>query len=215
MFTGQKKRYEKLIQYLDEAFSGQRRDMDGLEKRLEEQLEDKIASRLEERLAESREENSKLLRRQSGSLEDILEELQCQSAAREEEKALRDREKELVELCCLLAGQKEMILKQLLAKGLLPEEVREGWKRQAELMEQETAGLERKCTFQRIGACGEKVDYDCHEILAVHPAAREKQGGTVAEVFSEGYVYRGHVIKKAQVAAYRYEQEAESSSQMG
>lgn len=195
-FNNRKKRDEALQQYFENAFLNNNKRIEDMEKRLEESL--KV----------QQEENQKLLRRQAGSLEDILEELQRQEtdterAAGQLQESGR-REMELVELCCLLLGQREMILHQLLAEGILAEDVRAGWQKQAQLMEHDSERLERRCTFQRIGVCGEKVDYDSHEILSVVAAEHEEQNGTVADVFSTGYYYQGHVLKKAQVAVYKY-----------
>lgn len=167
-----------------------------------------MEERLTGRIQAEKEESVRLLRRQSGSLEDILEELQRQGEekgqAREQLQELRKREKALAELCCFLSGQKEMILRQLLEEGVLPEDVRAGWLKQAELMEQEAGRLERQCTLQKIGVCGEKVDYDGHDILSVLPTSRREEDGTVAQVFSRGCYYQGHILKKAQVAVYKY-----------
>lgn len=235
LFGRQKKKDEEFRQYVDAAVRRTGKDTGELGKKLSEKLEgcievlekrlgerldenagkleegrETLEKELEEQLRQGREESARLLRRQSGSLEDILEELQRQDEERQkasgELEKLRKREKELVELCCLIAGQREMIVKKLLAEGVLAEDVRAGWRRQAELMVQEAAGLERRCTLQEIGACGEKVDYDCHEILSVCATGREELGGTVAEVFSTGYCYEGRVVKKAQVAVYKYEE---------
>ncbi len=196
LFGRRKKVADELFQHMDEAFFNNGKSMADLEKKLTEQLQ------------AAREESSKMLRRQSGSLEDILEELQRQGEEKENTEGqlleLKKREKELAELCCFLLGQKEMILKQLLEEGVLPENVRSGWQKQADIMEQESERLERRCSFQRIGICGEKVDYDRHEILSVCPARRLEEDGTIARVFSRGYYYQGHILKKAQVAAYKY-----------
>ncbi len=181
-----------------------------MEEELKKNMEEGFGKHLEEKLEQNREENGKLLRRQSGSLEDILEELQRQGEDKENVKKqlqeIRDRENALVELCCVLSGQKEMILRQLLAEGALPENVRAGWRQQAELMEQEAEKYERQCAFGKIGECGEKVDYECHQILSVCAAAVEEQSGTVAQVYASGYSYHGQIIKKAQVCAYKMEE---------
>lgn len=197
LFGNRKKIHEELLQYLAEAFLNNSKSLEEMGERLTRQLEEK------------QEESNKLLRRQSGSLEDILEELQRQGEEGEnvtgQLQELRNREKALVELCCLLSGQKEMILQQILAEGILPENIRDGWQNQAKLMEREAEKLERQCTFQRIGTCGEMVDYDCHEILSVCETRREEQNGLIAEVFSTGYCYQGRILKKAQVAVYKYD----------
>lgn len=207
LFGNRKKADEELLQYLDKAFLNNSRSIEDIGKKLEENLEKRLGENLSE-LETKQEEGNKLLRRQSGSLEDILEELQRQGEEKEnvtrQIQELKNREMVLVELCCLLSGQREMILQQLLAEGVLEEEVRVGWQKQSELMEQESAKLERQCTFHRIGMCGEKVDYQCHDILSVYDTRQEEQNSTVAQVFSTGYCYQGNVLKKAQVAVYRY-----------
>lgn len=168
-----------------------------------------MQQQLTQQLREAEEENAKTIRRQSGSLEDVLEELQRQGEEKDEIseriRELKERESALAGLCCLLMGQNEMIMSRLLKEGALPEDVRSGWLRQAQMMDQESETLKRQCTIQTLGRCGEKVDYDCHEILTVLPTATEEQQGTVAQVFARGYTYQGHVLQKAKVAAYRYE----------
>ena len=207
LFGNRKKANEELLQYLDKAFLNNSRSMEDIGKKLEENLEKRLGENLSE-LETKQEEGNKLLRRQSGSLEDILEELQRQGEETEDVtrqiQEMKNREMVLVELCCLLSGQREMILQQLLAEGVLEEEVRIGWQKQSELMEQESAKLERQCTFHRIGTCGEKADYQCHDILSVYDTRQEEQNGTIAQVFSKGYCYQGRILKKAQVAVYRY-----------
>ena len=209
LFGNRKKADEKLIQYLEKAFLNNSKNMEDIGKKLEENL----GKRLGENLTGfelKQEEGNKLLRRQSGSLEDILEELQRQGEETEnitrQLREMKNRETVLVELCCLLSGQREMILQQLLAEGVLEKEARAGWRKQSELMEQESAKLERQCTFHRIGICGEKADYQCHDILSVYDTGQEERNGTVAQVFSTGYCYQGRILKKAQVAVYRYEE---------
>lgn len=205
MFFDKKKKNEELLQHMDELYIKNSQVVKELEKSLEEKLEKK----LEKKLAENQEESSRMLRRHSGSLEDILEELQRQGEEKEnvteQLNKMRHREKELVELCILLSGQREMILRKFLAEGVLAEDIRIGWKKQTELMKQDAESLGRRCTFHQIGECGEKADYDSHEILSVCVTGQRELDGTIAEVFSSGYCYQGHIIKKAQVSAYRYE----------
>lgn len=206
LFGSRKKKEEEFLNYLDEAFTKTGSSIYGMKERMEEMLN----RLLEEKLEKCQNENIRLLRRQSGSLEDILDELQRQGAEKESTgrqlQELREREAALTELCCLLSSQRQMILQQLLSDNSLGEEITAGWRRQAELMEQEAEKAGRKCAFHRIGTCGEKADYDSHEILSVCAAQKEEQNGTVAQVFSEGYCYQGRIIKKAQVAVYKLEE---------
>lgn len=208
LFNGKrKKKADEFLQRVEEAFSNHAKSMADMEERLSGQF------------LEAREESRKLLRRQSGSLEDIMEELQRQGEEKEagerQFQELKKREAALVELCCLLAGQKEMILRHLLEDGALPEEAQASWRKQACLMDQETGELEKQCAFQRTGVRGERVDYDFHEVLSVCPTRKEEDDGTVAQVFSRGCLYQGSILKRAQVAAYKFTEKESADTRGG
>ena len=47
------------------------------------------------------------------------------------------------------------------------------------------------------------MNYDIHEILSVIETESEEEANTVAEVYSQGLLSGGHVIKKAKVVVYQ------------
>lgn len=61
----------------------------------------------------------------------------------------------------------------------------------------------RLCAIENTGASGEPVDYRLHEVLQAVEPETAGQEGTIAEVYSQGMLYQGTVIRKARVSAYR------------
>lgn len=76
---------------------------------------------------------------------------------------------------------------------------------QLALMAQGTGHCRQLCGIRLIDTEGATVDYDLHEVIEVLPAPSPTQDKTVADIYRPGYLYKGTVKKKAQVAAYRLE----------
>lgn len=87
----------------------------------------------------------------------------------------------------------------------------EAWSAQISLMEENLERSRRLCGIAMINECGTAVDYDLHEVIEVTDTADPTKDKRVAVVYRCGYLYKGTVIKKAQVAAYRTEHSVVSS----
>lgn len=144
------------------------------------------------------------LRRQSDSAEDFMDvceehrkqELMIEKKMKEE----RESEEALVALVCFCREQMDLI-----AGSLEKDPV---WKDQNHIIEQEAQKYLRAAQIQETGVCGEPVDYEIHQVLNVVETSRKELAGTVAEVYRRGRIWKGKVIRKSQVAAYRLEGEA-------
>lgn len=168
---------------------------------------------LKEELRQGRKEEEKWLRRQSESFEDLLEEMQEEKESRNAERRLlqeaEQREQALLAMVCCGREQLELLERQITKDGAMSGDKREAWSRQFEVMRRETQKYMRSCGMEEVGNVGEPLDYDIHEVLSLTETKEEGKAGTVAEVFSCGMIYRGRLMKKAQVAAYRMNQEEE------
>lgn len=158
-------------------------------------------------LQEEGKEAEKRMRRQAESLEDLLEEFQ---EAREEQETaqrlLKDcecRERELLAMASFGREQMQLLEAQILKDSSMNREKRDAWAEQFAILNQEYRKRMCACGMEEVGAVGERLDYDIHEVLALVKPEEAQQSGTVAEVFCRGRYYHGRLIKKAQVAAYR------------
>ncbi len=83
----------------------------------------------------------------------------------------------------------------------------ESWKRQAELSMEKIMPAMRASDLQIIDETGIPVDFQVHETLSVTPTGDERLASRVESVIRPGYAYRGKVMKKAQITAYRFVRE--------
>lgn len=145
----------------------------------------------------------KTLRRQTDSIEDFLdicdERREQESLLEQELREERKREEALVNLVCFCREQMDLIAKNL-GKDL-------AWAEQNRMIEQEAQKYLRAAQIRETGVCGETVDYEFHQVLNTVETSQKELDGTVAEVYRRGRIWRGKVVRKAQVAAYRLERE--------
>jgi len=160
-------------------------------------------------LGERHRELERQIRRQSDSFEDLLEEIQGErsdrEALRQERRENSRKEQALLSfiLCC--SEQMELLEGQIQGDGSMAGEKLEAWQHQFYTMAQERLKFMRACNLERVGQEGGQVDYETCEVLSVADTEDATKAGTVAQVYSHGFLYGGHVIKKAKVAAYRAE----------
>ena len=96
------------------------------------------------------------------------------------------------------------LLRQQIAKyNSIADDKKKEWEKQFEIMNRETTRFMRPCGLEEVGIVGEEVNYDIHEILSVIETESEEEANTVAEVYSQGLLSGGHVIKKAKVVVYQ------------
>lgn len=171
-----------------------------LEQMRQGQMEEagKLAAVLEENRQAAQEE-AKVLRRQSESVEDLLdfmqEEAEKKSALEEQLQESREREEALLALACCAREQLELVTQRLMEDA--------SWREQCRMLEQEAEKYLRDADMRETGKAGEPVDYELHQVLDAVDTDKEELAGTVARVYRRGRIYRGKVIRKAQVAAYR------------
>lgn len=216
MLFGRKERQDendKVIRRLEANINEINGSLNELRKSLGEEPWGNLREALREELQEGRRVDEKWIRRQSESFEDLLEELQEEQAGkRATERLLKEyeqREQQLLALASSQREQMELLERQIRKDTSQSAEKRSAWDKQFDVMNREAQKLMRACGMEEVGMAGEPLDYDLHEVLALVDTEDGRQDGTVAEVFCRGRFYRGHLLKKAQVAVYR-KQEGQS-----
>ena len=163
-----------------------------------------------QQLNDMMEKNQKAVRGLSDTVEDFLDTLQEENEERQhlqqEYAKAEGREQNLLRLLGLYQEQTQLFEQWISAQNQQSsEEALAAWKQQQVILKGKIAAESRLCALETTGQAGEPVDYRIHEVLqAVEPAA-EEQAGTVAQVYSQGMIYQGSVLRKARVAAYRKE----------
>lgn len=141
-------------------------------------------------------------------LEDTLEAVEThQQSERHSEKAIRQLEEENEQMRQLLMAYQEHFWRMGNLAGQQDGIWAEQFRIAAESINLQAAGL------SVIDDVEVKVDYDVHEVLEARITAEPMQHQKVASVYSPGFRYRGKVLKKAKVAAYKYEQPNEGEGQ--
>ena len=123
------------------------------------------------------------------------EEAEKKSALEEQLQESREREEALLALACCAREQLELVTQRLMEDA--------SWREQCRMLEQEAEKYLRDADMRETGKAGEPVDYELHQVLDAVDTDKEELAGTVARVYRRGRIYRGKVIRKAQVAAYR------------
>lgn len=216
MLFGRKERQDendKVIRRLEANINEINGSLNDLRKSLGEEPWKNLREALREELQEGRRVDEKWIRRQSESFEDLLEELQEEQAGkRATERLLKEYEQREQQLLALTGSQREqmeLLERQIRKDTSQSAEKRSAWDKQFDVMNREAQKFMRACGMEEVGMAGEPLDYDLHEVLALVDTEDGRQDGTVAEVFCRGRFYRGHLLKKAQVAVYR-KQEGQS-----
>lgn len=195
---------------LREELSGQiERLMECLREKLNQDLEGKFhgleqgiageSSRLDE-VARQIGQLQTSVQKHDMAIEDLLAEWEERSADEADAKA-RFREQERSEglLLELFEAYQEQFWNLKRFAGAKDAE----WSGQLALMEEQLARVRQLCGIGIISECGAEVNYDLHEVIEVLSTADTRLDGLVAAVYRCGYLYKGKVKKKAQVAAYR------------
>lgn len=114
-----------------------------------------------------------------------------------ERKDAHEREKALLALIICAHDQMFALRKAAQAAGT------ENWARQLALAEQKLNETRLPAGFQVMDQTGIPVNFAVHEVIDVVGTQESAQDHLVAEVYMCGYLYRGRVLKKAQVSVYR------------
>lgn len=134
------------------------------------------------------------------SIEDLLDELEDwrseEKETREQIRGLKQTEDRLLEL--FGAYQEQFFQLQRFAAGKDA-----GWSEQLALIEKNLENFRRSCGIHVIHEKDVMADTALHEVIKTIDTNDPDRDKTVAEVYLCGYLYKGQVKKKAQVAAYR------------
>lgn len=134
------------------------------------------------------------------AMEDLLDEWEQRRSDEEEVKErFREQEQNERHLLALFEAYQE----QFWNLRRFADTKDEAWSAQISLMEQNLDHHRRLCGIDVIGTCGNKVDYDLHEVIETMETEDSGKDRQVAHVYECGYLYKGKVKKKARVAAYR------------
>lgn len=141
------------------------------------------------------------VREQGMSIEDLLEEWGERNAAADNLSAqLRERDEERKLLFELFEAYQD----QLRNLRRFAEGKDDAWAAQIAMMEDGLERYRRSCGICLTGERGETVDYDLHEVVEVVDTDQPESDRKIADVYSNGYLYRGVVQKKARVVAYAF-----------
>ncbi|MBD5489868.1 MAG: nucleotide exchange factor GrpE [Lachnospiraceae bacterium] len=88
----------------------------------------------------------------------------------------------------------------------------EAWAAQITLMEKNLEHYRQLCGISVIEECGVEVDYDLHEVIEAVDTDQPDLDRKIAHIYRCGYLYKGKVKRKAQVAAYRVSSREEDQS---
>lgn len=139
------------------------------------------------------------VREQGMSVEDLLEEWNekksSEDSGREKLRQCAQDERNLLELF-------EAYQEQFWSMKRFADANDEAWAVQMGMMEKELERCRQRCGISVIGRCGETVDYDLHEVIEAVGADSPELDKKIADVYRCGYLYKGRVQRKAQVAAY-------------
>ena len=135
------------------------------------------------------------------------EEKESQQSERRLLEEAEQREQALLAMVCCGRERLELLERQITKDSALGGDKQEAWSRQFDVMRREAQKYMRSCGMEDVGNAGEPLDYDIHEVLELTETKEEGKAGMVVELFSCGRIYRGRLMKKAQVAAYRMIQE--------
>ena len=168
-----------------------------------EALEQGIASGSAQAADMSRnlEQLQRTVREQGMSVEDLLEEWSERKSA---EDSLREQHCEHTENEQHLLGLFEAYQEQFRNMKRFAEGRDESWLAQIAMMERNLEHCRQLCGISLVGECGTEVDYDFHEVIEVMETEQPDQDRKIADVYRNGYLYKGKVRRKAQVAAYSF-----------
>lgn len=145
--------------------------------------------------------NQKDFKRLSQTVEDFLDEMQDERERVHEEKErqreISEREGKLLELVRMYHEQMELLEQWIYKDGSA------SWKQQYDMMKGHIETEKSICAIESVGRVGEQMDYRLHEVIEAVEADMAEQEGTIAQVYSQGMLYHGQVMKKAKVQVYK------------
>ena len=141
------------------------------------------------------------VRKHDMSLEDLIDGLDRRNAEQEEaNQRLAESRQSSEALLRLVMGYQDTLfdLRSLLSSS------DESWAYQFSLIDEKLKTPLLKSDLTVLQDVGIPVDYDLHEVVDAVETNDPEADKTIAQVFSCGYVFRGTVLRKAKVVAFRY-----------
>lgn len=191
LFKKQQMYLNDLMEHLDERISGIH---------MEAKKQQEAERERTEHLVQSVDKCSQEIKRLGMSLEDTIESLE---ELQKDESLGRQRVGELEADCgtllTVIQDYQEVIwqIHTCLAGQDTP------WQQQLAMAEEKLRIRMEKAGLYSINTVGCPVDYEYHDVITVEDTSDEALGGTVKQVFSPGCVYRGTVLKKGKVSAWK------------
>lgn len=142
------------------------------------------------------------------SIEDMLE---TWEEKEEKEDELRNTIKNLQETEQKLLSVFEIYMDHFFDMKHFAETRDEEWIRQMKLMEVQSEHCRKLSGLEVVDRPLVQVDYDLHEVINVVPTEDAELDQKVASVYRCGYLYKGKVMRKARVCAYRLETSEEEA----
>lgn len=161
------------------------------------------SSHLEELLQNQQKKQNNL----SDAVEDLLDEWnernQLAEEYQEQLSTEKQRSQQFLSLIQLLFVQNQLLQTEISKTYNDNSETSHAWKQQLDLFRQQIQNSMLQCELQWIGEEGELVDGSCHQVLDVIETTDPEQHSHIAKIHERGLMYRGDVIKKATVTAYK------------
>ena len=136
------------------------------------------------------------VKRHDMSIEDMLESWDEFQEQQKESAGRLSQEKQLIDLCIAYEQQLHSICRMAADDP--------AWKKQMELMELQLQPVRTRAGVIKTGKEGEALDYSLHEVISVQDTEEEGKNGLIESTYEPGFCFRGCVIRKAKVSAYRY-----------
>lgn len=140
------------------------------------------------------------------ALEDMLEIL---GGKLESERFMSDRIRELEQsegklLLLMVDYEEQLFLIDGYAKNIKNASgTDDAWVNQLDSVREKLLQHMSDCGIFIIAEAHQRVNYECHEVIQVVDTDEAALSRVISEVYSPGFIYKGKVLKRAKVAAYR------------
>ena len=119
--------------------------------------------------------------------------------SREDRRTIKSLEDDVQALLHVIGGYREQI--SYLADALAKDH---RWNQQARIVREKLDQLDNDAGLFRFAQSGDAVNFDMHIVAEAVDTDRPEKNRIIQEVYEQGLIYHGKVVKKAVVRAYRY-----------
>ena len=199
MFFGRKKT-EKLLKEAAEKITGL---FEALQKQ-EADTADAVCEKIDELAARTGRHDNAIT-----DLLETMEDLQDEQEkklkdldlmlSREDRRTIKSLEDDVQALLHVIGGYREQI--SYLADALAKDH---RWNQQARIVREKLDQLDNDAGLVRFAQSGDAVNFDMHIVAEAVDTDRPEKNRIIQEVYEQGLIYHGKVVKKAVVRAYRY-----------